>query len=116
MTAAATLANVVEPAFVSPAGLATYASVSLRTTMNWIAGEHLPRGIRDPLPHYKMGTRIAIRINDFEVWIAPLRREGPDPDDQIAELDAARKRLKRTSSLRALPASRRLVHRRPRRG
>ena len=66
--------------YLSLRGLADYSSLSVRTLRSYIADS-----VR-PLPYYRVGGKILVRVSEFDNWLA-THREATAPVDVHAIVD-----------------------------
>lgn len=69
--------------FLSLKGLAGYASISRRTLFD------LVNDPRDPLPSYRVGTKLVVRVSEFNCWMSRRRNRKPLDAARLAAADAA---------------------------
>jgi hypothetical protein len=89
------IAETATPAYLSREALAQHASVSLRSIDNWLVDP-----VR-PLPSYRFGRRVLVRLADFEAWAQAHRCAGGTLEERIRTskpLAEARRRLKHARS------------------
>ena len=63
-------------------GLAGYASLSRRTLQDLI------NATRDPLPSYRVGSKILVKKSDFDRWMTRRRNQKPLEATRLAVADA----------------------------
>ncbi|MFI5342029.1 MAG: helix-turn-helix domain-containing protein [Candidatus Methylomirabilales bacterium] len=68
--------------YLSLKGLAEYASLSRRTLQD------LVNDTSDPIPSYRVGSKILIRKSDFDRWMARRRNRKPLEASRLAAADA----------------------------
>ncbi len=68
--------------YLSLKGLAGYASLSRRTLQD------LVNATDDPLPSYRVGTKILVRKSDFDCWMTRRRNRKPLEAARLAAADA----------------------------
>jgi excisionase family DNA binding protein len=68
--------------YLSLKGLAGYASLSRRMLQD------LVNDPRDPLPSYRVGTKILVRRSDFDRWMTRRRNRKPLEAARLAAADA----------------------------
>lgn len=63
-------------------GLAAYSTFSVRFLQD------LLNDGRDPIPSYRVGTRVVIRKSEFDAWLSHRRNMKADAPARLAEADA----------------------------
>ncbi|WP_447975373.1 helix-turn-helix domain-containing protein [Nitrospira sp. Kam-Ns4a] len=73
------------PAYLDLRALAAYASCSVR----WLRARLADAA--HPLPHYRIGRKLLVKREEFDVWIARYRvcRRGEDLDQLVDQVVAA---------------------------
>lgn len=74
VVADAVAVNVTLDPYLSLRGLASYSSLSVRTLRGYLSDP-----LR-PLPCYKIGGKIVVRISEFDTWLAAHRETTPAVD------------------------------------
>ncbi|MDA1092458.1 MAG: hypothetical protein O3A25_04180 [Acidobacteria bacterium] len=71
----------VEAGYLSLRSLSGYSSLSVRTLRGYLSHPALP------LPHYRVGGKILVKLADFDGWLAAFRVEAaPQVDALVAEV------------------------------
>jgi hypothetical protein len=60
--------------------LARYASLSVRKLRDCIADPSRP------IPHYRVGGKLLVRVSDFDAWLSRYRHDRPDVDRIVADV------------------------------
>ncbi len=68
--------------YFSLTGLAGYASLSRRTLQDLI------NDTSDPIPSYRVGTKLLVRRSEFDAWLARRRNRKPLEAARLAAADA----------------------------
>jgi hypothetical protein len=79
------------PSYLGREALAEYSGVSLRQVDYWLADP------TRPLPTYRFGRRVTVKLSDFDAWARVFRVEGGSLEARIDSkpLGDARRRLRR---------------------